>query len=206
MPRASKNAFSCIPPNATRRRMTGAERRKASRDALGLPGPVDLWLAKAKETRIGEGGSVLSSSASGSEVPGVGDEDTVKCCVEMECTPGEIEGPFVDSPTYTLYLTLTASSQHTTGVPGSYVVFPRIILETYEGWPTSHDAPDWLYASQLAARCWKKGKGKGRQETKEREVRFSQTREEVMAFLLSVAPKKDSEVDVLAKGIQSIRI
>lgn len=84
---------------------------------------------------------------------------------------GEEEGDFVDPDTYMLHLTITAL--HTTGVPGSYIVFPKIVLESYTGWNTSVNAPDWTQ--------WTAG----------RTVVFRQTREELLQFFLSVAPKQD---------------
>jgi len=174
MPRAAKKLGKTrsMPAPILPRRQSDADRRKTRRAQMGLPGPIDRWLTANRAREIGQPDCPLST-------------DEVRCSVQMELKAGEVEGDFVDPDTYTLHLTITAL--HATGIPGSYIVFPRIVLETYLGWTSSVDAPEW---SQ-----WSPG----------RIVVFRQTKEELVQFFISVAPKED-DADVLAKGMESIHI
>lgn len=83
---------------------------------------------------------------------------------------GEVEGDFVDPDTYTLHLTITALRPS-----GNCVVFPRVVLDTYSGWTSSLNAPEWTQWSPGTTGV------------------FRQTKEELLQFFSSVAPKEEDE-------------
>ncbi|KAH8091013.1 hypothetical protein BXZ70DRAFT_1011273 [Cristinia sonorae] len=175
MPRASTLSMhlrSYLPSPTERRRRPNVQYWAACRDPVRVSGPVDEWLAGNRAREIGQPDSPLT-------------RDEVRCYVQMDRQEGEVEGDFVDPDVYTLYLTITAL--HSTGVPGSYVVFPKVVLETYAGWTSSQNAPGWAQ--------WAPG----------RQVVFRQTKEELLQFFLSMVPKKDG-MDLLVQGIESIHL
>ncbi|KAH9936485.1 uncharacterized protein B0H18DRAFT_323915 [Fomitopsis serialis] len=113
------------------RRLSDAEARAQYRkERLGLPGPVDSWIAAsaADDYSIDSGCSL--------------EPEEVQCALQMQ----QFEAPddntdFSDPDTFVLYLTVTGAAllreSH------SVEACRRVVLDRYQGWSDSLDAPEW---------------------------------------------------------------
>jgi len=111
--------------------MSEAEARANYRkEVLCLPGPIDKWISA----------SVADNVGADSQCPLAPDE--VRCTIQMQRVEASDEdGDFGDGDTFVLYLTIAGSSR--SSAPHALESSNRIILEKYQGWNDSLDAPDW---------------------------------------------------------------
>ncbi|KZT09172.1 uncharacterized protein LAESUDRAFT_756814 [Laetiporus sulphureus 93-53] len=113
-----------------RRETRESSRAEHRRDVLGLPGPVDIWVA-------------ANTQEGADRVPDLPLADNeVRCEVQMRFTPGpKSDGSYdnSDQDTYILHLTVTGRPHGPFHAADSFAV----VLEEYKGWPSSLDAPDW---------------------------------------------------------------
>ncbi|KAH9841684.1 uncharacterized protein C8Q71DRAFT_343793 [Rhodofomes roseus] len=107
-------------------------RAKYRRERLGLPGPVDRWIAASTVT------SDDCSIDPGCPLA----PDEVQCTLQMQRIEAPDDNPdFSDPDTFVLYLTVTGAAHQRAShsVDASH----RIVLDRYEGWCDSLEAPDW---------------------------------------------------------------
>ncbi|CCL99747.1 uncharacterized protein FIBRA_01769 [Fibroporia radiculosa] len=107
------------------RRIPAEEKRNEYRkEVLCLPGPIELWLAEAI---VHEPDNTCSHSYP--EHP-----DEVWCFVEMQHFKApDSDNNFCDGDTYILYFTYSGPRESS----------GPLILDKYEGWSESLDAPNW---------------------------------------------------------------
>lgn len=146
MPTATKTNASTR--RSLPRRVPEAQARANYRkEILGLPGPIDTWLAA----------NIAANANADARCPLAADE--LRCTVQMQRTEvsrknasgsgmiliwvqaRDTDGYFSDGGNFVLYLTIAGP------VPtvGSHVLQSsrRVVLDKYQGWSESLDAQDW---------------------------------------------------------------
>lgn len=129
MPTATKTNASTR--RSLPRRVPEAQARANYRkEILGLPGPIDTWLAA----------NIAANANADARCPLAADE--LRCTVQMQRTEArDTDGYFSDGGNFVLYLTIAGP------VPtvGSHVLQSsrRVVLDKYQGWSESLDAQDW---------------------------------------------------------------
>ncbi|KAL6303879.1 hypothetical protein BKA93DRAFT_826291 [Sparassis latifolia] len=172
VPAAARDPKSTRPATGQRRLSREEERLRYRREVLCLPGPIDAWIQA--NTSSSTCARARSGSGSGSDPRCPLAAEEVCCMLQMQRTrpPAPADGGvFEDPETFTLYLALAGPAG--TGDHPSIVRSRRMVLQTYEGWPESLDAPDWA--------AWRPGQT----------VTFRQRRVNVAAFLRAAVRSED---------------
>ncbi|GLB41485.1 hypothetical protein LshimejAT787_1000850 [Lyophyllum shimeji] len=120
------------------RRLKPEEHR---RDILGLPGPIDRWLAgNMKMEHAWTNVAFLDEFPEMEEVR----RNQVVCTVERERSQPEDDPDsiFTESDTFRLYLSATISGNLPVDTP--FRTSPRAILDLFVGSPDEPFAPDWV--------------------------------------------------------------
>ncbi|KZT65840.1 hypothetical protein DAEQUDRAFT_497378 [Daedalea quercina L-15889] len=114
------------------RRISEEEARADYRKVkLGMPGPVDSWIAAG----AADGYKIDSECPLG--------PDEVQCTLQMQHVGAPSDNPYFSDPdTFVLYLTVTGAV-HVRGSRTAEASRRRIVLDRYQGWSDSLEAPEW---------------------------------------------------------------
>ncbi|EPT05346.1 hypothetical protein FOMPIDRAFT_1021597 [Fomitopsis schrenkii] len=130
MPKA-KRATMKLQVSLPRRISEQEARAQYRKEKLGLPGPVDRWIAASAANDQG----VASGCPLG--------PDEVQCLVQMQHIEAPDDNPvFSDPDTFVLHLTVTGAAPFW-GSNSADASSRRVVLDRYVGWNVSLEAPDW---------------------------------------------------------------